>query len=66
MPLLKGAVIGAGPSGLCTARHAVQKGFEVTVYERNEDIGGQWLYTDKTGKDEYGLNIHTAMYKNLR
>lgn len=62
----KVVVIGAGPSGLCAAHHSIEKGLNVTVYEQNDDVGGQWLYTDNTGKDEYGLNIHSAMYKNLR
>lgn len=60
------AVIGAGTSGLCAAKYALQQGFKVTVYEQTETIGGTWWYTDKTGKDQYGINIHTAMYQGLR
>lgn len=60
------AIIGAGASGLSSARHAVAQGHTVTVYEQNEELGGVWVYTDKTGKDEYGLNIHTALYQGLR
>lgn len=60
------AVIGAGRSGLVAAKYGIQEGFNVTIYEKNEAIGGTWRYTEKTGKDEYGLDIHTAMYKQLR
>lgn len=60
------AVIGAGPSGLVSARHSIDQGHNVTVYEQGDDIGGVWLYTDQVGKNKYGLNIHTAMYKDLR
>lgn len=66
MTLFNIAVIGAGISGLCAAKHAKQLGFNVTIYEQNEWLGGIWHYTDKTGTDEYGINVHTAMYKGLR
>jgi cation diffusion facilitator CzcD-associated flavoprotein CzcO len=36
------AVIGAGPSGLVTAKHALEAGFDVTVFEASDDVGGQW------------------------
>lgn len=60
------AVIGAGASGLVSAKYAIEQGFKVTVYEQAEDVGGVWLYTDNVGKDKYGNNIHSAIYKNLR
>lgn len=34
------AVIGSGPSGLAVANQLNKKGHEVTVYEKNESIGG--------------------------
>lgn len=60
------AIFGAGPAGLYSAKESLQKGFNITVYERNEALGGVWRYTDEIGKDKYGLDIHSAMYKNLR
>lgn len=60
------AIIGAGPSGLFSAKESLQKGFNITVYERNEALGGVWRYTDEVGKDKYNLDVHSAMYKNLR
>ena len=36
------AVIGAGPSGLLAAKHALAAGFEPTVFEAGDDLGGQW------------------------
>lgn len=59
------AVIGAGTAGLCSAKHSIAHGFNVTIYEQNDQIGGIWWYTDKTEKNEYGVNIHTAMYQGL-
>lgn len=58
-------IVGAGPSGLCAAKHALTHGYDVTVYEQNKSVGGTWIYTDRTGYDEYGLPITTSMYKNL-
>lgn len=60
------AVIGAGVSGLLSARHSLADGHEVTVYEQQDELGGVWVYTDQIGKNEYGVDIHTAMYKGLR
>ncbi|XP_031618998.1 senecionine N-oxygenase-like [Contarinia nasturtii] len=60
------AVVGAGVSGLCSAKNALEQGHNVVVYEKSEALGGTWYYTNKTGKDEYGINIYTAMYQVLR
>lgn len=40
--VLKIAIVGAGPSGLCCAKNALDYGHEVTVYERNSEVGGTW------------------------
>lgn len=36
------AIIGAGVSGLGSARVFIQKGYDVTVYEASDKIGGVW------------------------
>ena len=36
------AIVGAGPGGLVMARHALEAGFDVTVFEASDDLGGQW------------------------
>lgn len=60
------AVIGCGPWGMLSAKNILEKNCKVTVYERNDALGGTWRYVNETGKDKYGLDIHTAMYKDLR
>ncbi len=40
----KVAVIGSGPSGLAAADQLNRRGHSVTVYERNDHIGGLLLY----------------------
>ncbi len=65
------AVIGAGPSGLAQLRafqSAQAKGAEipeVVCFEKQENWGGLWNYTWRTGLDEYGEPVHCAMYRYL-
>ena len=65
------AVIGAGPSGLAqlrafkSAQDAGTEIPEIVCYERQEDWGGIWNYTWRTGTDEYGEPVHCSMYRYL-
>lgn len=65
------AVLGAGPSGLAALRafrSAADKGEkipEVVCFERQDDWGGIWNYTWRTGTDEYGEPVHCSMYRYL-
>lgn len=36
------AIVGAGESGLVAAHRLTQAGLDVTVFERNDDVGGVW------------------------
>ena len=47
-------IAGAGVAGLAAALAAATKGHEVRIYEKTEDIGGQWnAATVPPGKSEY-------------
>ena len=65
------AVIGAGPSGLAQLRafqSAAKKGEkipEVVCFEKQDNWGGLWNYTWRTGLDEYGEPVHGSMYRYL-
>ncbi|XP_031633746.1 dimethylaniline monooxygenase [N-oxide-forming] 3-like [Contarinia nasturtii] len=59
------AVIGAGPSGIVSAKNAIAQGHNVTIFEKTGTLGGIWYYTEETGTDEYGVEIHTPMYRDL-
>lgn len=65
------AVIGAGASGLAVLRafqSAKAKGIdvpEVVCFEKQEDWGGLWKYTWRTGLDQYGEPVHGSMYRYL-
>lgn len=63
---MKVAVIGAGTAGICAAKHALSHGCSVTVYEQAQKVGGTWVYTDNIGRDNYGLDVHSSMYKGLQ
>ncbi|PWE33781.1 potassium transporter [Maritimibacter sp. 55A14] len=64
-------IIGAGPSGLAQLRafqSARQKGAEIpeiVCYEAQENWGGLWNYTWRTGVDEAGYPCHGSMYRYL-
>lgn len=62
---MKVAIIGAGPAGMVSARYAAEQGFNCTVFEQTDKVGGTWNYTDKTGIDENGLAVHSSMYKGV-
>ncbi|KAI1367580.1 hypothetical protein F5Y08DRAFT_326638 [Xylaria arbuscula] len=48
------AIIGAGPSGLASAKHLLAEGFlasQIDVYEQQTDVGGVWNYSAVTSRD---------------
>ncbi len=65
------AVIGAGPCGLSQLQAfatAEKKGVQipdVVCYEKQDDWGGLWNYTWRTGTDQYGEPVHGSMYRYL-
>lgn len=65
------AIIGAGPSGLAQIRafealkekgHSVP---EIVCFEKQDNWGGMWNYSWRTGVGKYGEPIHGSMYKYL-
>ena len=65
------AVIGAGPCGLSQLQAfatAEKKGAQipdVVCYEKQDNWGGLWNYTWRTGTDQYGEPVHGSMYRYL-
>ena len=58
-------VIGAGPSGLAAAKNAVQAGLQVTVFECNDKVGGNWVFNSATGHSSVYENTHIISSKAL-
>ena len=71
MSKVRVAIIGAGPSGLAQLRafqSAAEAGAdtpEVVCFEKQDNWGGLWNYTWRTGLDEYGEPVHGSMYRYL-
>lgn len=65
------AIIGAGPSGLAQLRafqSAATKGAEIpeiVCFEKQDNWGGLWNYTWRTGLDQNGEPVHCSMYRYL-
>ncbi|XP_024175049.2 flavin-containing monooxygenase FMO GS-OX-like 3 [Rosa chinensis] len=65
------AVIGAGASGLVAARELRREGHNVVVFEKGDQLGGNWVYTPEVESDPIGLHpnrtiVHSSMYQSLR
>ena len=66
------AVIGAGPCGMAQL-HAFASDSEagspsapeIVCYEKQDDWGGLWNYSWRTGLDEHGEPCHASMYRYL-
>jgi hypothetical protein len=51
-------VIGAGPSGLAAAKNFLDAGFDVTVYEAGDGIGGNWRFCENEGHSSVFETTH--------
>ena len=62
------AIIGAGPSGLAqlrafqSAREQSGETPEIVCFEKQDDWGGLWNYTWRTGLGEHGEPVHGSMW----
>ena len=69
--MTKVAIIGSGPNGLSILRafqQAEKKGNnipEVVCFEKQDDWGGLWNYSWRTGSDQFGDPIPNSMYRYL-
>lgn len=49
-------IIGAGPSGIAAVKNMIEHGLDdVTVFEKNDQIGGNWIFDEK--------NTHASVYE---
>ncbi|CAO2143791.1 unnamed protein product [Urochloa humidicola] len=64
----KVCVVGAGVSGLVSARELLREGHDVTVMKQSGGVGGQWLYDPRTDAgDPLGVaGVHSSIYASLR
>ena len=52
-------IIGAGVSGLATARALVARGLKCTIYEKRNTLGGVWA----DGYAEFGVQVERSLYE---
>ncbi|GAA6012592.1 hypothetical protein JCM10207_009050 [Rhodosporidiobolus poonsookiae] len=53
------AIIGAGLTGVSSAAHAVDHGFEVVLFEAEESVGGIWAKENSTSQ----LQLNSILYR---
>ncbi len=58
-------VIGAGPSGLAAAKGFDEAGFDVTVLERGQAVGGNWRFSDRGGHSSVFETTHIISSKTM-
>ncbi|XP_068096010.1 dimethylaniline monooxygenase [N-oxide-forming] 2-like isoform X2 [Hyperolius riggenbachi] len=59
---MKVAIIGAGCSGLAAIKICVEDGMDPTCFERSDDIGGIWRYTETV--EEGRGSIYQSIFTN--
>ena len=52
-------IIGAGEAGIGTAKMLLSQGYDCTVFERNDQIGGVWT----TGYLDFGIQVQRELYE---
>ncbi|XP_059529198.1 flavin-containing monooxygenase 3 [Myotis daubentonii] len=58
----KVAVIGAGVSGLASIRCCLEEGLEPTCFERSNDVGGLWKFSEHAEEDR--ASIYPSVFTN--
>ena len=57
-------IIGAGPSGIAAAKNCLEAGLEFVVFEKNDKVGGNWVFNSKTGHSSVYENTHLISSKS--
>ncbi|KAL8119224.1 hypothetical protein AgCh_016660 [Apium graveolens] len=65
------SVIGAGVGGLLAGRELQRVGHRVTIFEKQNQLGGTWVYDPRVESDLLSLDpdreiIHNSLYSSLR
>lgn len=58
-------VIGAGPSGIAAIKNIREVGIDVVGYDANHDVGGNWIYNEKSSHSSVFETTHIISSKTL-
>lgn len=58
-------VIGAGPSGITALKNLLDEGLEALAYDRNHDVGGNWIFSDDVSHSSVFETTHIISSKTL-
>jgi len=64
-PSKKVCVIGAGPSGITAIKNLVDQGIEVVAYDRNNEVGGNWIFSENESHSSVFETTHIISSKTL-
>jgi hypothetical protein len=56
-------VVGGGPSGIAAGKNCAQAGIEFVVFEKNDRVGGNWVFNAGTGHSSVYENTHIISSK---
>ncbi len=56
-------VIGGGPTGIAAGKNCVQSGLDFVIFEKNDKVGGNWVFNAKTGHSSVYENTHIISSK---
>jgi cation diffusion facilitator CzcD-associated flavoprotein CzcO len=59
------AIIGAGCSGISALKNCLERGLNATCFEANDDIGGNWIYSDRPSHSSVCETTHIISSKTL-
>jgi len=57
-------IIGAGPSGVTAGKNCQQAGLDYVIFEKNDKVGGNWVFNSKTGHSSVYENTHLISSKS--
>ncbi|WP_299245647.1 NAD(P)-binding domain-containing protein [uncultured Aquimarina sp.] len=58
-------IIGAGPSGITALKNLKDKNLEVVVYDRNKEVGGNWIFSEDISHSSVFETTHIISSKTL-
>ena len=62
---MKVAVIGVGPSGITALKNLLDQGINAVAFDRNEDVGGNWIYSENESHSSVFETTHIISSKTL-